>query len=369
MNAPKRPRRSIARDRFTVIAMIALMAIMGSAANAIAQDLPPPSQSADPPLEVVDLGVFLDEPSDEALQRLGTSPSSPSMDELSTLEPEEDDQAWMRQMANRRNPLVGGRMQFGWVADRPGDSLDNGIGIGELDAQISLATYPFFGPPPPFITPWVMWRSLDSSPALDLPDQLTGYGIDLTWIRPINKRWMLNLGISPGFYSDGENTSSDAWLVSARAFAIWTQNERWQWVFGALATGRADIPVIPAVGAMWRPTDDWLVDFIVARPRVAYRWFESDARDRWLYMAGALGGGTFAYQRSSGEDDQLTLSDLRLTVGFESSPHRRSGMGRPPPGLTWFTEAGFVFNRSIEFEHRPEIKMETAAVIRLGIGY
>ena len=114
--------------------------------------------------------------------------------------------------------------------------------------------------------------------AADLPQELYDVSLGLALVCPINDRWTLRMGISPTFASDSHNNSSDAWQFRGGVFGMWTCSEQWEFVFGALATGRKDIPAFPVVGAIWRPTPSLRVDLKLPQPRVA--WLIADVNGR-----------------------------------------------------------------------------------------
>ena len=171
------------------------------------------------------------------------------------------------------------------------------------------------------------------------------------------------------FASDLDNTSRDAWQIRAGGFALYRPNERWSWAFGALATGRNDIPVIPAVGAMWEPTPHFRVNLMMPNPRVSYLLAESGTRQHWGYVGGGLSGGTWAYDRASRVGEQLSYREFRLVLGWESMPPRPPGTFRTT-GTRLNTEIGYVFGREFEFERGgAEIEADDALLLRTGISF
>ena len=58
-------------------------------------------------------------------------------------------------------------------------------------------------------------------------------------------------------------------------------------------------------------------------------------------MGASFGGSTWAVRRSSGSDDELTLRDYRLLLGYERILNGGTG---------YSVEMGYVFGRELEYE-------------------
>ncbi len=239
------------------------------------------------------------------------------------------------------------RPTFGFEAEWQAKSSD--IELTSYDARIQFPTYPFFGPPPPMIGGGFSYTKLAAPLALDLPTDLYDYSLGASWMRPINDHWILRFMASAAFASDGRNTTSDALQFRGGAFAMYRPNDRWAWIFGAIALGRNDLPVVPAVGVIWQPNPQLRFDLTLPRPRVAFLVADQGLRQQWGYVGGGFTGGTWAYERTGGATDQLSYGDWRVVVGWESTP-------TPEPGMPFTrgrkigVETGYVFGRDLEFD-------------------
>src|SRR5690606_30403513 len=96
-------------------------------------------------------------------------------------------------------------------------------------------------------------------------------------------------------------------------------------------------------GIIYEPTPATRLDLIIPRPRFAWQTAGSTPGDeRWLYVGGEFGGGLWSVTRpSTGDLDVISYSDWRLLAGYE-----RKIQG----GLSWRTEAGYVFNRDLDYD-------------------
>ena len=122
---------------------------------------------------------------------------------------------------------------------------------------------------------------------------------------------------------------------------------------------------LPLGGLVWRPQDDIKLELVAPRPRIGRRvyWFGAygEAVQDWLYVAGEFGGGTWAFQRSSGVDDVVNYRDYRVIVGWE-----RKALW----GLDARLEIGYVFWRTIEYASTvPDLEPDDTLMLRAGLTY
>ena len=212
------------------------------------------------------------------------------------------------------------------------------------------------------ITPYFRADLLEAAAIFDVPDSLYDTGVKMLWRRPISERLGSMILVTPSVRSDFQ-TSENAFRLFGLGLLTW------QWVpktlsisGGAVYTGREDYPVLPAMGLMWTPSPRWKYDIQFPSPRISYRLAKSGCdHETWGYVSGVFGGNTWAVKRAGGVSDELTLSDLRLVFGLEHlQPQNRSV----------FVEAGYVFNRSIEYTNIPfQQDLDAAMMLRMGVSF
>lgn len=212
------------------------------------------------------------------------------------------------------------------------------------------------------ITPYFRADLLQAAAVFDVPDALYDTGVKTLWRRPLSERLGSMVLVTPSVRSDFQ-TSEQAFRLFGLGLLTW------QWVpqrlsisGGAVYTGRADYPVLPAMGLLWTPTPGWKYDIQFPSPRIAYRIAKNGcSHETWGYVSGVFGGNTWAVKRAGGVSDELTLSDLRLVLGLEHlQPENRSV----------FVEAGYVFNRSIEYRNVAfQQDLDSALMLRMGVSF
>ena len=83
-------------------------------------------------------------------------------------------------------------------------------------------------------------------------------------------------------------------------------------------------------------------EIVFPKPRFSWRFDRQENRERWVYLAGEFGGGSWAVERASGgADDVATYSDWRLIGGLEM---------KYSSGRSLLFEVGYVFNRELEYK-------------------
>jgi hypothetical protein len=245
----------------------------------------------------------------------------------------------------------------------------DGVALGSYDVSVQMPIYPIFGPPPPLITSGYTFTQLEAPVQMDLPSSLHEVALGTAWMRRINDRWMARFMLSGAFASDLENTSSEAWQLRVGGFAIYRPNAQWSFTVGALATGRDDIPVLPAIGAIWEPSPEVIVNLMLPRPRISVLLADRGDRQHWGYFGGGISGGAWAYDRASGQGDKLNYREWRIVLGWESKRPQPPGTFRPS-GTTFNAEVGYVLGRQFEFEsNAPDISIGDALLLRAGVGF
>ena len=207
------------------------------------------------------------------------------------------------------------------------------------------------------------YTDLIDAEAFGLPASLYQYSIGGSWVRPIKDRWMVRSMLGVALATDNSNTTSEAWQFRGGVFAVYEPNEKWQWVIGAIAIGRNDIPVVPAAGVIWKPRTDLRFDLTLPKPRISKLMADNGSRQQWGYVGMGLNGGTWAYRRVDGIDDQLTYGDWRVVAGWESLPTPLPG-SRFTVGRKLGLEIGYVFSRDLEFSgDSPDISLTDAVML------
>ncbi|WP_254509728.1 DUF6268 family outer membrane beta-barrel protein [Anatilimnocola floriformis] len=223
-----------------------------------------------------------------------------------------------------------------------GGSDPKDLGITEIESSLTVALPAPIREWPLFIMPgYNLYLMQDPGGLRDMPSQLHTVYLDFTWAPQFFDRHRLLLTVAPSLYTDFQVSTSDAFRLTGKALYVWdAQPDRLQFVAGVLYLNRDNIRLLPAGGAIWKPTPDYNFELIFPKPKLGMRVNVDNGYEDWLYIAGEFGGNTWAIERDSGADDKVTWSDWRLLGGYE---RRLDG------GAGYRLEAGYVFNRKVEY--------------------
>jgi hypothetical protein len=262
-------------------------------------------------------------------------------------------------LVRHRNGFIqGAQVNYSSIGDDPA----TGIVVRTVDTSASFAIPLGSMENLISITPYFRADLLEAAAIFDVPDSLYDTGVKMLWRRPISERLGSMILVTPSVRSDFQ-TSENAFRLFGLGLLTW------QWVpktlsisGGAVYTGREDYPVLPAMGLLWTPSPRWKYDIQFPSPRISYRLAKNGCEhETWGYVSGVFGGNTWAVKRTGGVSDELTLSDLRLVLGLEHlQPQNRSV----------FVEAGYVFNRSIEYTNIVfQQDLDAAMMLRMGVSF
>ena len=214
---------------------------------------------------------------------------------------------------------------------------------------------------PLIVTPGFAVRYLDGPIAPDVPPRVYDAYLELRHLRKLREWLGIDLSVTTGAYSDFERYDDSAIRISGRAIGSFQWRDDLKLVLGIVYLDRDDISMLPAAGLIWIPNDDWRMDLVFPRPRIARKmWIDGWSED-WLYLAAEFGGGSWQIERVGGATDQMTIRDYRILFGLE----RKSPLGRGRR-----IEIGYVFGRAVEYAGgTPDVRPNPTAIIRAGVTY
>jgi hypothetical protein len=157
--------------------------------------------------------------------------------------------------------------------------------------------------------------------------------------------------------SDFEGSARKGIRFPAHAVGFLSAGEAVDVVFGIDFLDRDDIHLLPVVGLIWIPNPEMRFELVFPRPRAV---FQLSNRHRF-YLAGELGGGTWAVERAAVGNDLATYHDLRAFVGVEQVQE---------DGQRSAFEIGYLFGRRLEFSSGiGDMHLVDAVVLRLVTTY
>ncbi len=239
------------------------------------------------------------------------------------------------------------------------------LGMSDLEASVTLG-FPLPTPSSPLVvTPYFAVHYLDGPTGPDLPARVYDASTQFLWIRPLSDRLTAHVAVTPGYHGDFEQGDADTFRLTGRGMGIWKHSDQWTLVAGVAYLDRSDLSVLPIGGVVWTPNDDWRIEVIAPRPRVARRlaggYGDAGAPSWWGYVAGEFGGGVWGIERAAGGVDVITMRDYRVLLGLEN---------KMPGRLNSRWEVGYVFGREIEYASAtPDFKPDPTLMLRAGVWY
>ena len=227
-------------------------------------------------------------------------------------------------------------------------SVGLGVPLGSFDRILGVT--------PSFRVDW-----LSGDERADVPGELYEVGLQFFYRHKFNNRWSGMAIVRPSIRSDF-TTDDNAFRVFGIAL-LTTQcvPDHLALSFGAVSLGRADLPVLPALGLNWTPTKRTRLDLRFPESRLAHRLArDGSLSETWCYASAGLGGNTWATTRASGRTDELSLRDIHLNIGLEKTLDGGGG---------WFVEGGYAFSRQLEFESGQKTKLSDGILLRAGWAY
>lgn len=137
--------------------------------------------------------------------------------------------------------------------------------------------------------------------------------------------------------SDFEGDSHEGIRFPGHAVGFLSIGPKADLVFGVDYLDRGDVKLLPVGGVILLPDPDIRLEVVFPRPRAVFRLTDRHQ----LYVAGELGGSSWAIERATTlVDDLATYRDLRLCVGLQSIDKSNDRTA---------IEIGYLFDRRLEY--------------------
>ena len=244
----------------------------------------------------------------------------------------------------------------------------NELNINDLEIA-TTATIPNFlrGPTPLRVSPGFVfhwWDGPDSNvfPAFDLPARAYSTYLAFDHITNPANNSGLETNFTIGYYSDFDNTSSDAIRMTSKLLGWQRLNPYTIGKLGIEYLDRVDVKLLPAVGVYMTPNPDLKLDLYFPKPKLSHRIPNFGDFEAWMYVGGEYGGGSWAIERRNGTLDQADINDVRAFIGMEWMGPRR---------VTGFFEFGYAFDREIVYRSNAlnVLDLQDTLMLRSGLAF
>jgi hypothetical protein len=238
----------------------------------------------------------------------------------------------------------------------------DGLGIFETELFAAFAVPAPTRASPLIIIPTLETHFLSGPKYADLPPRLYATYLDFMWLPQVTERLKGIVSVAPGWYSDFEGPDAAWFRLTGRGVA------RYDWVpeclqvmLGVLYLDRHDRVITPVAGIIWKPQEDWNLELVFPKAKIARRLSWGMGFENWAYLTGGFGGNDWSIHRPGNTRERLTMLDWRLGAGWERKLNGGAGL--------WF-EVGYVFQREFEFVGTgARYEPDDTVLLRVGASY
>lgn len=246
----------------------------------------------------------------------------------------------------------------GWLASTDGNDLNTSHVSVSTGLGVPLGSFEnILG-----VTPSFRVDRLDAAAGIDVPTELYEAGIQFFARKPLKDRLTAMMIVRPSVRSDF-TTGDNAFRVFGMALLNWEKvPDQLVLSGGVVSLGRADIPVLPAVGLTWTPNVRTKLGLRFPESRWSWRVQRTgNENETWAHISAGIGGNTWAVTRRSGRTDELSIRDVRLQCGLEHIVDGGSG---------WFFNGGWAFARKLEYEQTAtQVSLNDGVFLQGGFNY
>jgi hypothetical protein len=233
-------------------------------------------------------------------------------------------------------------------------------GLGWTDA-VGKATISFPHAKFIWISPQIGSHFISNSGFADVPSEVYDASLEVSVGAPLGDRWTVQGAISPGVFSDFRGEGGDVFRIPARALLFYKWSEELTLGAGYLYLDRKDINGLPLVGLSYIPSDHFRAELWFPRPKFSWKYLDRGDLERWFYVVGEFGGGSWAIQRDDGARDNFAYRDYRAMAGVEQ---------KNPEGLGWFVEGGLIFGRRYSLSNADvTVDLKSTMAVQAGLRF
>lgn len=210
------------------------------------------------------------------------------------------------------------------------------------------------------VTPGLGVHFVDGPDSPDLPAQLYDLSLDVRGLIPFSQSAAVEVGLTPGLFSDFEQDTDDGFRFGARVVGYYLASPALKFALGAAYLDRFDVEFLIVGGIVWTPNVDTNLELTFPRGKLARRFSTCGHCEDWWFLVMEFAGGAWSIERTTGAVDIAAYRDLRLSIGWER---------RTTAGLTGAIEIGYVFNRHLEYETGLEYEPDDTFMIKGTLGF
>lgn len=207
-------------------------------------------------------------------------------------------------------------------------------------------------------------NQLQADAALPLPDRLGELSLNLGVMQRFSRQLSVSAYLRPGFYSDLENFSSDAFNAPLLVMGSYASSADLVWIAGVSTNFFSDRVVMPIAGVRWKFAPDWT--FNLGFPRAGFTW---DLNKELSLRAGlSIQGGSYRITENLGvpapgvarlANTYVQYREIRFGVGADFKLNAQ---------LSLALETGVMTDRRFEyFDRNYTLNGDAAPYVTIGL--
>lgn len=210
-------------------------------------------------------------------------------------------------------------------------------GGGDQFGMFSLESLPTLEPDETWgLVTGTSFHFLSGPVRADMPPRLFDFQIGGQIRKSLNDEFRYDINFRVGAFSDFEGSAREGVRYPGHAVGYYRYLPGCEFAVGVDYLDRDDIQLLPVAGLILTPYEDLRFELVFPRPSIELRISPKSS----VYVAGELGGGTWAIERVPDRDDVVTYRDLRLLFGLST---------RDDDGSLGGIEIGYVFDRELRY--------------------
>lgn len=200
-------------------------------------------------------------------------------------------------------------------------------------------------------------RNIDAPAGARLPEALHTISVNVGGNYQVDKDISLTLLVAPGLNGDFEEIGSDDIRTRIGFMGRYNYSEKLTLLAGLIyQQGNKSIPVLPVLGAIYRPDERWVLSLAAPRPGVTY----SPNRTSSYYIGGEFAGTEYQLHDASLGAKIISYRDFRALAGAEYSLIS---------ALKVNVAGGYAFARKFVFYDgsRADVELDDGPFVRVGV--
>lgn len=203
------------------------------------------------------------------------------------------------------------------------------------------------------------WEGPRGAPGM--PGKAFRFGWDLELESAQRGPFNLKFGITPSINTDFDGSiGSTAFQLDGRGMMLMQMDQYWTAVLGAGFWDRVNDRIVPYAGLVYRD-DFWEMRLTYPEAMISVFVGNEPQWAKWIYIRGEHHIEAYDVATAGGGNDEVELEDWRVLAGFRMDAGTYS----------WMIEAGWVFDRDIEFDAAAngQYNPSTGFITRIGWRY